>query len=556
MARLKLGVLGSGKGSNFRAIADAIARGELDAEVRIVISDLEDAGILALARERGIRAEFVHPGRFKTKMEPEREQALASLLMEAGVEWVVLAGYMRMVKAPLLRAFPRRIINIHPSLLPAFPGLEAWKQAVEAGAVKSGCTMHFVDEGMDTGEIIARAEVPVLPNDTPESLHARIQVEEHKLYPAVLRIIAADDSQPSEEISLTVGHQQPPPVPSFFQKPRPIPFKVSRNRRIAAMVSIALPLLYAGFFRWIFNTELLREAGGVVSLAFIWSVPFAVGALCVAIGRWSGSDNLVRYAVFVPCVVLILGLLICLVTKMEAAICVIMAAPIMIGCTLLGGLLADFLLPRNCDDSRLKVTFIVFLPFIAAYVEGSCRWPTETKAIETTITIDAPAETIWTEIASVPAIAPEQIPNKWVYRVGFPKPIAAMLDREGVGGIRTATFERDVSFFETVTIWDRPKKLAFTIHADPNFVPHTAFDQHIIVGGRFYDVLDGIYEIEPLSDTACRLHLTSHHRLSTRFNAYAGWWSEKIMDQIHGSILEVIRQRAEARAGLRAISAF
>jgi phosphoribosylglycinamide formyltransferase-1 len=192
MAKLKLGVLGSGKGSNFRAIADAIARGELDAEVRIVISDIEDAGILALARERGIRAEFLHPGKFRTKMEPGREEQLAQMLRDAGVELVVLAGYMRMVKAPLLDAFPRRMINIHPSLLPEFPGLEAWAQAVAAGVMKSGCTVHYVDSGMDSGEIIARAEVPVLAGDTPETLHARIQIAEHKLYPAVIAKLAAE----------------------------------------------------------------------------------------------------------------------------------------------------------------------------------------------------------------------------------------------------------------------------------------------------------------------------------------------------------------------------
>jgi phosphoribosylglycinamide formyltransferase-1 len=188
---LRLGILGSGKGSNFRAIADAIARGELDAEVRVVISDVEDAGILTLARERGIRAEFVRPGRFKTRLEPEAEQRVVELLRQAEVELVVLAGYMRMIKAPLLDAFPRRIINIHPSLLPAFPGLDAWTQAVEAGAKTSGCTVHYVDSGMDTGEPIARAEVPVLPGDTPEALHARIQVEEHRLYPSVLARFAA-----------------------------------------------------------------------------------------------------------------------------------------------------------------------------------------------------------------------------------------------------------------------------------------------------------------------------------------------------------------------------
>lgn len=187
MAKLKIGVLGSGKGSNFRAIADAISTGALAAEVKIVISDVEDAGILTLARERKIRAEFVAPGRFRTKLEPEAEERLVALLREAEVELVVLAGWMRMIKPPLLEAFPRHIINIHPSLLPAFPGLEAWKQAIAAGATESGCTVHYVDGGMDTGEVIARSAVPIFPGDTAEELHARIQVAEHELYPSVIR---------------------------------------------------------------------------------------------------------------------------------------------------------------------------------------------------------------------------------------------------------------------------------------------------------------------------------------------------------------------------------
>jgi len=191
MEKLKLGVLGSGKGSNFRAIADAIAAGSLDAEVRVVLSDVENAEILALARERGIEAEFVDPGRFKTKLEPEAEERIVTLLRRAGVDLVVLAGWMRMIKAPLLEAFPRRIINIHPSLLPAFPGLEAWKQALLAGAKETGCTVHYVDPGMDSGEIIAQSRVPVLAGDTPETLHARIQEAEHELYPAVIRKFAA-----------------------------------------------------------------------------------------------------------------------------------------------------------------------------------------------------------------------------------------------------------------------------------------------------------------------------------------------------------------------------
>jgi len=196
MSKLKLGILGSGKGSNFKAIAEAIDNGRLNAEVRIVASDVEDAGILAFARERGLHAEFVHPGKFRTKMEPEAEARLVTLLQEAGVEWVVLAGYMRMIKAPMLEAFPNRILNIHPSLLPQFPGLAAWKQALEAGAAVTGCTVHYVDGGMDTGPVIAQSKVPVLPGDTAETLHARIQAAEHALYPATLHAISEQPNCP------------------------------------------------------------------------------------------------------------------------------------------------------------------------------------------------------------------------------------------------------------------------------------------------------------------------------------------------------------------------
>lgn len=189
---LKLGVLGSGKGSNFRAIMQQIIDGRLNAETRIVLSDVENSGILSLARDYNVPGLFVRPGRFKSKLEPEIEEDVVQLLREADVELVVLAGYMRVVKAPLLDAFPRRIINIHPSLLPKYPGLEAWKQALEAGETVTGCTVHYVNAAIDAGEILGQDRVPINLGDTPESLHARIQVAEHRLLPAVLASIAAN----------------------------------------------------------------------------------------------------------------------------------------------------------------------------------------------------------------------------------------------------------------------------------------------------------------------------------------------------------------------------
>jgi phosphoribosylglycinamide formyltransferase 1 len=183
---LRLGVLGSGKGSNFRAIMEEIVGSRLDAEVRIVISDVENSGILSLARDFRVPGLYVRPGRFRTRLEPEIEEDIVKLLLEAEVELVILAGFMRIVKQPLLEAFPRKIINIHPSLLPSFPGLEAWRQALEAGEKVTGCTVHYVDAAVDAGEILGKETVPILSDDTPESLHARIQVAEHRLLPAVI----------------------------------------------------------------------------------------------------------------------------------------------------------------------------------------------------------------------------------------------------------------------------------------------------------------------------------------------------------------------------------
>ena len=186
MNKLALGILGSGKGSNCRAILEQIRAGKLAAEARLVMSDVFDAGILDIAREFGVPNAYLPPGKFRTRLEPTVEMELVKLLEDAGVELVVLAGFMRVLKEPMLAAFPRRIINIHPSLLPKFPGIESWKQALGAGETMTGCSVHYVDAGIDSGEIIAQRKVAIVPGDTAESLHARIQVAERALYPEVI----------------------------------------------------------------------------------------------------------------------------------------------------------------------------------------------------------------------------------------------------------------------------------------------------------------------------------------------------------------------------------
>lgn len=191
MQPLKIAVLGSGKGSNFRSILNAILAGQLNARPVLAVSDVPGAGILTLADNLGVPTELIEEPKYRTRLSEDVERSLVNTLKASGAELIVLAGYFRVVKAPLLDAFPRKIINIHPSLLPAFPGLEAWRQAIDAGVSTTGCTVHFVDPGIDTGEVIARSEVTVMAGDTPETLHARIQEAEHRLYPEVIKRFAA-----------------------------------------------------------------------------------------------------------------------------------------------------------------------------------------------------------------------------------------------------------------------------------------------------------------------------------------------------------------------------
>ena len=191
MSRLKIGVLGSGSGSNMQSIVDEIEAGRLDAEVRVVLADVPDAKILDRAKRHGIPCQYLDCAPWKTKLEGQAEDRCIEILKDAGVDTVVLAGFMRIVKPKLLAAFPNRVLNIHPALLPAFPGVHSWTQALDYGCKVAGVTVHFVDGGTDTGPIIVQKCVPVLEDDTPETLHARIQVEEHKAFPEALALLAA-----------------------------------------------------------------------------------------------------------------------------------------------------------------------------------------------------------------------------------------------------------------------------------------------------------------------------------------------------------------------------
>jgi phosphoribosylglycinamide formyltransferase-1 len=193
VTRAPIGVLASGRGSNLQAILEAARAPDYPASVALVLSDVEDARALLLAREAGVDALYVPPGPRRARLAPDAEDRMAEELEARGVRLVALAGFMRILSKSFLERFPDRVVNIHPSLLPSFPGLDAQGQAFDHGVRVSGCTTHLVDAGVDSGPILLQAAVPVLDEDTAESLAARILEREHSLYPETIRLLLTRD---------------------------------------------------------------------------------------------------------------------------------------------------------------------------------------------------------------------------------------------------------------------------------------------------------------------------------------------------------------------------
>lgn len=332
---------------------------------------------------------------------------------------------------------------------------------------------------------------------------------------------------------------------------RPAPLKPQRHRLWAwrSPIAIAIGLLYGLLTRLSWGYEPFQQfLGTPVSGSYLFLTPFVLGLLVAIVGMAiAPTTNIPVWGVGMPFLAILVGTFAAIITELEAIFCVVVAFPILMAMAIFGGTLGAVLM-RSLGKKRtyFYCPGFLLLPFLVAPLEQLLDIPPAYLTITDSIEVEAQPETIWDEIASVPEIHPEEIRNSWIYRLGFPKPKAATLDHHGMGGRRIATFEREVSFFEIIETWDPPRSLSFSIEADPAFIPANAFDEHIIVGGRFYDVLEGTYRIEQLSENKCRLHLTSSHRLGSNFNGYAGWWSKVIMTEIQTTILEVVAKRAES----------
>lgn len=300
-------------------------------------------------------------------------------------------------------------------------------------------------------------------------------------------------------------------------------------------------LVYGLIGRLLFGFESFETVFGIMTVSFIFFVPLVIGALAVL---WRRSEPSWGTAVAFPWVPVVLTIAATLLLAWEGLICAIVWVPVSLVCASIGGLIGKAV--RSSRSPRGMAFALAALPVVFAPIENQMPNPVAARTVLDSIVIEADAQAVWREIREVRPIQDHELGNSLAYRIGFPRPIEARLEGEGVGSVRYATFEGGVTFVEHVTEWDENRSIAFTI--DASAVPSTTFDQHVAVGGRYFDVLSGRYEIEDLGDGRVALHLTSEQRLATRFNGYTQLWTDRFMSDIQATILEVVKARAEGRS--------
>lgn len=334
------------------------------------------------------------------------------------------------------------------------------------------------------------------------------------------------------------------PPPSVFSD------RFRQSPTLALVFAVGVGALYGLVGRLLFSGDGgngLAAMFTVMSLAFVFLVPIGIGYVTLALAP---PQLLARkaYVVLAPWLAVLLAVFGVWVTGWEGKICIAMLLPLLLPMSNIGGAWALGMRRRQWGRRVYGIGFasVLLLPYVAAPVEGAVPPARQLRVVERVVRIRATPEQVWRQIVRVPRIRPDEYRASLVHRIGFPRPVEATLSREGVGGVRRASFEHGVVFIETVTEWEPGRALSFSIHADPATIPPGALDRHVTVGGDYFDVLDGSYRIEPAGAGEVVLHLASTHRLSTRFNVYASLWSDLVMRQIQANILEVVKRRAEA----------
>lgn len=302
-------------------------------------------------------------------------------------------------------------------------------------------------------------------------------------------------------------------------------------------LGIAAGVLYGLFLRLAAEFGVLREIITVMSIAFLSVGPFAIGWLSI---RRADDRVSALQAFFFPFIPILLGSLAAMLFQLEGMICFVMYLPAGFFFAGLGGLVARSMKAQ----AKSTVLAVMIMPFAVHWGEGRLQYKTEEHLVRNSVEIAATPAQVWNEIKSVRTITSQELQDSWVHKMGFPRPLDAEINQESVGGIRLARFERGLVFNETVYEWVPESRLAFRIDVDPKDIPPGALDDHVTIGGPFFDVLNGAYTIETKPDGGVVLHLESQFRLSTHFNWYAEIWTDMIMHRIQQDILNVVKTRS------------
>lgn len=318
------------------------------------------------------------------------------------------------------------------------------------------------------------------------------------------------------------------------------------RQRYPFVVAIGLGLTYSLTARLLFDNYNFAQSG-LLSLSFLVAMPLALGALTAHfIPAKAGASTWWRL-LWAPFLVVLSFLVASLAFHLEGLICILIMCPLFLLLAAIGA----YGYTRIADpiDTKRNKTLVVAafsaVPFIAPTLENRFDNPDDFRRVENSVLIAAPAAVVWQHIIRVAPIGAADLGHSLIDDMGFPRPIEATLTREGVGGVRHATFERGVEFIETVDDWQPLKRLSFSIVPNTATIPPTTFDEHVIVGGRFFDVLRGTYELRPAGPGRTLLVLHSQQRLSTHLNWYAGLWTGWVMSEIQGRILTVLKHRCE-----------
>ncbi len=317
---------------------------------------------------------------------------------------------------------------------------------------------------------------------------------------------------------------------------------MQKEKILPIVAAIVIPVGYSFIVRLLFGMDSTSQLFGIMSIGFLFFLPLLSGVITVFVSSVERAKS-GAYCALMPWVPVAIFMAITLATKVEGWACWLMVLPLFMGMSSFGGLVGGLLKLRSKGLRYISV--VAILPFLISPIEQAIGPQTSTYTADTYIDIQAPAATIWANVTRVQEIPAEQDKGWLTRNLGFPRPVKAELDFAGVGGSREAIFTNGLVFHEKVTEYVDQKKMVFSIKAFPYEIPSTTMDEHVVIGGEYFDVIDGTYELEQLDATTQRLHLYSHFKLTTTFNFYASVWARWIMQDIQDNILQIEKSRAE-----------